>query len=266
MAVKRRHTLKQGNCKNAFCQGILPPDEITIVKPPIGDPNTKKDEYWLLKRTLYSLQRSPKHWYNKIRTILNTIGLQQNAYNPCLFSGNIVNPSDPSDSPLSSRLTLGLYVDDFVYFSEDPAAEAKFEHLLNERAMVDFMGTVKWFLGTCFQWMAMPKLVQVHISQTGFTSHLVEENNIHLCNVTPNATPYRFGLPIDACPESDKDKKSPTFLKRNKSIRALSDQLVGLRRVRNPALLRHIPSCQATSTNLPAAISTPLYMSYTTSI
>ena len=59
MAVERRRTLKQGDCKNAFCQGILPPDEITIVKPLIGDPDAKEGEYWLLKQTLYGLRRSP---------------------------------------------------------------------------------------------------------------------------------------------------------------------------------------------------------------
>jgi hypothetical protein len=57
MAVKQRRTFKQGDCKNAFCQGILPYDKITIVKPPISNPDAKKDEYWLLKRTLYSLHR-----------------------------------------------------------------------------------------------------------------------------------------------------------------------------------------------------------------
>ncbi len=62
MAVEWHFTLQQGDCKNAFCQGILPPDEITIVKPPIGDPDTKKDEYWLLKLTLYGLHCSPQHW------------------------------------------------------------------------------------------------------------------------------------------------------------------------------------------------------------
>jgi hypothetical protein len=56
MAVEQWRTLKQGNCKNAFCQGILPDDKITIVKSPIGDPDAKKDEYWLLKRTLYGLR------------------------------------------------------------------------------------------------------------------------------------------------------------------------------------------------------------------
>jgi hypothetical protein len=104
---------------------------------------------------------------------------------------------------------------------EDPAVEAKFERLLNKRATIDFMSTVKWFLGTHFQWMAMPKLVQVHLSQTGFGSHLVKKNNIHLCNVTPNATPYRSGLPIDACPESDEDEKLPTFLKRKQKYQSI---------------------------------------------
>ena len=34
MAVNARQPLRQGDCKNAFCQGILPPDETTIVRPP----------------------------------------------------------------------------------------------------------------------------------------------------------------------------------------------------------------------------------------
>jgi hypothetical protein len=59
MAVKQGRVLKQGDCKNIFCQGILPPDKITIVKPLIGDPESAKDEYWLLKRTLYGLRCSP---------------------------------------------------------------------------------------------------------------------------------------------------------------------------------------------------------------
>jgi hypothetical protein len=31
MAVQKHHCLHQGNCKNAFCQGILPPEEVTII-------------------------------------------------------------------------------------------------------------------------------------------------------------------------------------------------------------------------------------------
>jgi hypothetical protein len=70
MAVNARQPLCQGNCKNAFCQGILPPDEITIVRPPSGDPEAEPGKYWHLKRTLYGLRRSLHHWYDKINAIL----------------------------------------------------------------------------------------------------------------------------------------------------------------------------------------------------
>jgi hypothetical protein len=117
MAVKRRCTLKQGNCKNAFCQGILPADEVTIIKPPIGNPDAEKDKYWLLKRTLYGLRRSPRHWYTKIKGILQSLGLHKNASNPCLFTGFIIDPSNPVVKPSSTPLTLGIYINDFVYLS-----------------------------------------------------------------------------------------------------------------------------------------------------
>jgi hypothetical protein len=70
MAVEKQHPVCQDDCKNAFCQGILPPEEVTIVRPLSGDPDTNPHKYWLLLRTLYSLWRSPWHWYDKINDIL----------------------------------------------------------------------------------------------------------------------------------------------------------------------------------------------------
>jgi hypothetical protein len=62
MAVEKRRPLSQGDCKNAFCQGILPPDEVTIVRPLSGDPDAETGEFWLLLRSLYQNQRhSPFH-------------------------------------------------------------------------------------------------------------------------------------------------------------------------------------------------------------
>ncbi len=58
----------------------------------------------------------------------------------------------------------------------------------------------------------MDDKVLVHLSQTGFAAHFVEDNNAHLCSVMPDATPYHSGLLINAIPESDKDEKWPTFV------------------------------------------------------
>jgi len=127
-------------------------------------------------------------------------------------------------------------VDNFVYFSEDPDVKAKFAHLLKEQVTVDFIGTVEWFLGTHFQWMVLPDLVQVHLSQTGFASHLVEDNNVHLCNVTPDATPYQSGLPIGACLESDDDETSQTFIDRKKKYQSIVGSIVWLAQSTRPDL------------------------------
>jgi hypothetical protein len=147
----------------------------------------------------------------KIKSALNQLDLHQNAYDPCLFTGFMVDPPNPTDTPSPVPLTLGLYIDNFIYFSEDPAVEGKLQHLLKEQITVDFMGMVEWFLGTHFQWLLTRNTVKVHLSQTRFAAHLVEENNVHLWKMTPNATSYCLGFPIDAMPESDKDNDSPMF-------------------------------------------------------
>jgi hypothetical protein len=74
------------------------------------------------------------------------------------------------------------------------------------------MGNVDWFLGTHFQWSCSDDEVSVHLSQTGFAAHLVEDNNVHTCNITLAATPYRSGLPIDACPKSDEADDCPALI------------------------------------------------------
>lgn len=142
------------------------------------------------------------------------MGLMQNPYDPCLFTGCLTDPDDPSATPSTEPITIGLYVDDFVYFSADDAVEKKFERLLAKSLAVDFMGTVEWFLGIHFQWKVTPSEVACHMNQAAFAANLVEQFNQHHKNPTPNATPYRSGIPIDAIPESTEDDDCPALIKR----------------------------------------------------
>lgn len=124
MAVEKRRRLKQGDFKNAFVQATLPDDELTIVRPPMGDPDAGVDEFWLLKKSLYGLCRAPRHWYDKMSKAMLDMGLKPSAHDPCLFIGVPSTPDSPAadgDKPLH----VGIYVDDFVYFSEDTAVETR---------------------------------------------------------------------------------------------------------------------------------------------
>eukprot|EP00957_Ditylum_brightwellii_P107196 8179584-Ditylum_brightwellii.AAC.1 len=50
MAVSHKRVLKQVDCCNAFCHGVLPEDEVVIVKPPSRCPVSKPGTYWKLDK------------------------------------------------------------------------------------------------------------------------------------------------------------------------------------------------------------------------
>ena len=82
MATESCRALKQGDCKNAFCSARLLADKTTIIRPPPWDPDAKKNVFWLLKKTLYSLARSPRHWYNLVNSILVDLGIKPSLHDP----------------------------------------------------------------------------------------------------------------------------------------------------------------------------------------
>jgi hypothetical protein len=162
MAVSHKRVLKQADCCNAFCHGVLPKDEVVIFKPPSGCPVSKQGTYWKLDKTLYGLRQSPLHWFNRISSSFKAIGLQSCPNAPCIFYGTLI----PGEPPVY----IGLYVDDFVYFSESDAVEQAFESkLVNHGVSVDFMQTVNWFLGIQFWWSKTTSGgVRAHLSQATF--------------------------------------------------------------------------------------------------
>jgi hypothetical protein len=145
-AVSKKCTLKQGDCKNAFVQSNQPDSEVVIVRPPAGCPISSPGTYWRLRKSLYGLRRAPRHWFDLVSSHLTSpeIGLIQCKNDPCLFVGSPVPGKPP--------LYLTIYVDDFLYFSEDPEVERYFESSFAQKITVDFMGTAEFFLGIKFDW------------------------------------------------------------------------------------------------------------------
>ena len=141
------------------------------------------------------------------------MGLQQSPHDPCLFHG-IPSTEDHPASPGDEPLTIGLYVDDMVYYSVTDAVEKRFEEILAAKFKISFMGVVNWFLGTHFTWLDLPDgEISVHVSQVAFVQNLVERHCQQHINVNPRATPYFSGLPIDSIPGAPpEDFEDPTFL------------------------------------------------------
>ena len=132
--------LKQADCKNVFCNGILPEDEICIVKPPAGCPRSTKGTVWKLNITLYGLTRSAYHWYTKISNhLIDDLGFTAMDQDKCVYKC----------TPIEGQLPIygGLYVVDLIYYSPSDKVEAWLENGLKSHLKVDFMGDASWFLG-----------------------------------------------------------------------------------------------------------------------
>jgi hypothetical protein len=216
-AVKAKKVLQQGDCKNTFCHAKLPPEELTVVIPPVGDPDHGKGSYWLLNKTLYGLRRSPHHWYNMFCAALKDIGLEQSVHYPCLFSGNLKTDNSPTSK---SKLHVSIYVNDFVFYSEDSEAEKAFQQQLKTKVKVDLMGDVDYFLGTAFTWKHLPGgHLSVHLSQSAFTKFIAHRFAVDRYNHTPHMTPYLWGYPIDAIPPTD--PKDPDLNRRTKVYQSI---------------------------------------------
>ena len=115
LVVKRKCLPKMGDVSQAFCQAYLPSTENYVLRPPAGDTLTTKGMYLKLKKTLYGLKRSPRHWYEKAKSTLIFIGLIQSKHSPCVFHGSILKGEPP--------IYVGLYVDDIIYFSDVDTVE-----------------------------------------------------------------------------------------------------------------------------------------------
>ena len=98
---------------------------------------------------------------------------------------------------------MGLYVDDFIYFSSSNKVEEKFQRILSRLINVDFVRTIKWFLGTHFSWRQTLEETAVHMNQLGFSRILAERFDMQDRNKTPVCTPYKSCCPSNSIKEGN---------------------------------------------------------------
>ena len=136
-AIEKSCILQQGDFKNAFCNALLPEDNITIVRLPLGDTDSIPYDFWVLNKTMYILRKSHQHWSNLPTNIIPYMFLTSSKQYPCLLSG-IIDNGTPTTTPRQT-IHVGLYLDDFVLFSELDAEDSRFKKLLDKQVATYFM-------------------------------------------------------------------------------------------------------------------------------
>ena len=193
ISVQLKVIPKSGDVSQAFVQSVLPDNEKYVLRPPNGCPLTPPKTYLLLKKTLYGLKRSPRHWYETCTKALVALGLKPCPNAPCIFTGTLVEGQPP--------LYLGLFVDDFLYFSESPIVEQKFEADFSKKFKVDFQPEISHFLGIKFTNVRHADgNVDIYMNQPKDISSLIQKAGLHHPHTLTSRTPYRSGYPVDSIP------------------------------------------------------------------
>eukprot|EP00957_Ditylum_brightwellii_P061638 4676939-Ditylum_brightwellii.AAC.1 len=98
-------------------------------------------------------------------------------------------------------LYLGLYVDNFVYFSLSIKSKKTFQQKLQSLTSVGFMGVVSHFLYIKFTWKCWEdNHLDAHMSQPAFAEQLIQTTGLATDSSTTKPTPYHLGHPIDNIP------------------------------------------------------------------
>ena len=194
IATQMKVVPKTGDVSQAFVQSFLPDNKKYVIKPPHGCPLTPEKTYLLLKRTLYGLKRSPRHWYETCKKTLIKLGLQPLPNAPCIFTGTLIAGEPP--------IYLGLFVDDFIYFSASSNVEDKFKALFGNEYKVDFQDEITHFLGMKFTNTRHDDgHIDIHMNQPADILDLIKKAGLHLPQTNSTPTPYRSGFPVDNIPD-----------------------------------------------------------------
>jgi hypothetical protein len=138
------------------------------------------------------------------------MGLKSSPHDPCVFYGQLDEYQPP--------IYIGLYVNDFKYWSLSDEVEQLFESRLKTHCKVDFMGEVSWFLGCKYEWENLPNgALTVSITQTAKAEEIIQDHGMEDCN--PVKSPYRTGINIDRIPNDDPPNHPDSpFVKKYQSV------------------------------------------------
>ncbi|KAK9696674.1 Reverse transcriptase (RNA-dependent DNA polymerase) [Popillia japonica] len=185
VAVYREYQIHQMDVKGAFLYGEI--KDNVFLKPPKGI--KIENGYALrLKKALYGLKKSPKHWYERFTEIITGFGFKRSENDYCLYTGFGFKRSE-NDYCLyyKNDLYILLYVDDLLILGNDSREIRKVKDFLSSQFRMKDMGKDNLlYLGISIN----KQQDCITIDQTKYLRNILKRFGMSECN--------RIETPMDA--------------------------------------------------------------------
>eukprot|EP00956_Cyclotella_meneghiniana_P011824 scaffold16629_cov44-Cyclotella_meneghiniana.AAC.1 len=185
LSVILRLKTTQADITAAFVHAELPPEEQVFIHQPRGFKVhcDEKELVLRLKRSLYGLKQSPRHFYQYLSSNLEDLGLVKSNFDPCLFIG--------------TKVIVVVYVDDcLLYAKEDKHIEDLLAQLRERKVQINREGSAEGFLGVDVSYSSTDS---ISLTQEGLTKRIITALGLDSSYSRSTETPAEVGpLPKDA--------------------------------------------------------------------
>ncbi|GJS04672.1 retrovirus-related pol polyprotein from transposon TNT 1-94 [Tanacetum coccineum] len=184
------YELEQLDVKTAFLHEN--PEEVIYMRQPPGYEQGNK--VCLLKKSLYGLKQSPRHWYRRFDECMMSNGFKRSSYDSCVYC--------KSYAP-GEYIYLLLYVDDMLIACKSKVEIRSTKSLLKKEFDMKELGEAKKILGMEIFWDRSRKILRV--LQSGYIYNIL--NKFRIDNEKSVKMPLggHFKLSLKDCPVRDCD-------------------------------------------------------------
>ena len=203
LALANAHDLEihQMDVKTAFLNGSL--DCEIYMSQPEGfvDPD-RPNHVCKLKKSIYGLKQSARCWNTTLDEYLKSVGYHKNNADGCIYVKSVKEANDRI-----SFVILGVYVDDIIPVSNNPALLKAEKAALCERFEMVDQGEIHYLLGMSIKRDRESRTLT--ISQTNYVEKVLRKFGMENCK--PVSTPLEPGRKFQQLSEGDEPFDVQTY-------------------------------------------------------
>nr|CAH66624.1 OSIGBa0115A19.5 [Oryza sativa] len=169
VAANKGWEIHHMDVKSAFLNGDLE-EEVYVVQPPGFIEKGKEGQVLRLKKALYGLKQAPRAWNAKLHNTLISLNFIKSETESAVYVRGTG----------SSRLIVGVYVDDLIISGAQASEIDFFKEEMKKKFRMSDLGLLSYYLGM----EVVQKDDGVFLSQTAYAAKILEKTGMEGCNST----------------------------------------------------------------------------------